>query len=104
MLFHLCCCLLSVPHYPHEQADRSPVIHDQKENPTLFLCFFFFSYAKQESCQAIVVWYGEGSWDLVTGYLLTCVNSHLPAVSKGCKACDDARRWPFNDKKHKSVA
>lgn len=68
--------------YPHEQAVRSPVIHPQRENQTLFLCFFS-SYAKQESCQAIVVWYSEGSWDLVTGsFLLAATSQQFPQSVK----------------------
>lgn len=65
MFLHLCCrqpLIISwragfqKPSYPGTERDQH------------FTCgFFFFSCAKQESCQAIVVWYGEGSWDLVTG-------------------------------------
>lgn len=70
--------------YSHEQAVRSPVIHAQRENPTLFL-YFFSSYAKQESCQAIVVWYSEGSWDLVTGTFLLARTATSQQFPQGVK-------------------
>lgn len=60
---------------------------------------FFFLSARWERCQAIVVWFHVGTWDLKSGSFLL-----VWAISTGCKSCDDARGWPSNDKKQKSIA
>ena len=81
MLFHLCCCPLSVPHYILTSRLSEGQFSTHRERIQYFSCVFFSSYAKQESCQAIVVWYGEGSWDLVTGTFLlaqTAISQQFP--------------------------
>lgn len=59
----------------------SPLLYSsaERESSTFLVFFFSLSHAKQESCQAIVVWYSEGSWDLVTGsFLLTATSQQFP--------------------------
>lgn len=85
MLFHLCCCLLSVPHYILTSRLSEAQLSMHRERIQHFSCVFFFSYAKQESCQAIVVWYIEGSWDLVTGTFLLARTATSQQFPQGVK-------------------
>lgn len=79
-----------------KRPTKTPVSHVER-----FLCFSLCSVrALLSNCclvqQGIM---GFGIWHLPTG-----ANSHLRAVSTGCKPCDDESRWSLNDNKQKSIA
>lgn len=87
MLFRLCCGLLSVPYYilTSRQSEAQLSMHRERERESNTFLALFFSYAKQESCQAIVVWCGEGSWDLVTGTFLLARTATSQQFPQGVK-------------------